>query len=219
MWDGGHYVLWQQIVQMFYQDLESGLKLLPRIIADHIKLNAYSTMRVNLAAQVLSSSVSAVLTAFGTPDTTATAKLCKMVDSFFDCLNVPYTHERERKKKTFLAPYTSTEDPRFAWLEGEFLQYLNDWKQSTLDRPGNYTANARSRMFLSWKTYERFQITTYSVIEATKFLLQEGMEYVLTERFCQDPVEEYFGSQRKIGRRSDNPDIKMFGYNDNTIRI
>lgn len=45
------------------------------------------------------------------------------------------------------------------------------------------------------------------------------MEYVLTERFCQDPIEEYFGSQRKIGRRSDNPDIKMFGCNDNTIRI
>ena len=121
--------------------------------------------------------------------------------------------------KRVQSPYTSTEDPRFAWLEGEFLQYLNDWKQSTLDRPGNYTANARSRMFLSWQTYEGLQITTYSVIEATKFLLQEGMEYVITERFCQDPIEEYFGSQRKIGRRSDNPDIKMFGYNDNTIRI
>ena len=63
------------------------------------------------------------------------------------------------------------------------------------------------------------QITTYSVVKATKFLLQEGMGYVLTERFCQDPIEEYFGSPRKIGRRSDNPDIKMFGYNDNTIHI
>ena len=60
---------------------------------------------------------------------------------------------------------------------------------------------------------------TYSITEATKFLLSEGMEYVLTERFCQDPVEEYFGNQRKIGRRSDNPDVRMFGYNDNTIRI
>ena len=56
-------------------------------------------------------------------------------------------------------------------------------------------------------------------MEATKFLLQEGMEYVLTERFCQDPIEAYFGSQQKIGRRSNNPDIKMFGYNDNTIHI
>ena len=38
----------------------------------------------------------------------------------------------KERKKTFLAPYTSTEDPRFAWLEGEFLQYLNDWNRAPL---------------------------------------------------------------------------------------
>ena len=74
-------------------------------------------------------------------------------------------------------------------------------------------------MFLSWQTFEGFKITVHSVIEATKFLLEEGMEYVLTERFCQDPVEEYFGNQRKLGRRNDNPDVYSFGYHDNTIRI
>jgi hypothetical protein len=163
--------------------------------------------------------MSAVLKAFGTPDTAGTAKLCEMVDSFFDCLNVRSTTEHQRKRKPFLAPYTNTIDQRFNWLEDEFLTYLKEWKQSTLNRPGNFTTNARAKMFLSWQTYEGLQITTYSVIEATKFLLNEGTEYVLTERFCQDPVEEYFGGQRKIGRRSDNPDIRMFGYNDNTIRI
>jgi len=219
MWNGGHYLLWQHIVQLFYQDLENGLKLVPRLTFDHIKLTSYSTMRVNLAAQVLSASVAAVLKEFSAPDTAGTAKLCEMVDSFFDCLNVRSTQEHQRKRKPFLAPYTSTTDERFDWLESEFLTYLRDWKQSTLTRQGNFTANARSRMFLSWQTYEGMQITTHSVIEATKFLLQEGMEYVLTERFCQDPIEEYFGSQRKIGRRNDNPDIRMFGYNDNTIRI
>ena len=74
-------------------------------------------------------------------------------------------------------------------------------------------------MFISWQTYEGFQISVFSVIETTKFLLQEGMEFVLTERFCQDPAEEYFGNQRKLGRGSDNPDISSFGYNNNTIRI
>lgn len=74
-------------------------------------------------------------------------------------------------------------------------------------------------MFLSWQTYEGFQLTVQSTIECTKFLLQEGMEYVLTERFCQDPAEEFFGKQRQLGRRSDNPDIRQFGYNGNTIRI
>ena len=74
-------------------------------------------------------------------------------------------------------------------------------------------------MFLSWQTYEGFSITVHSAIEVVRFLLEEGMEFVLTERFCQDPVEEYFGKQRQLGRRSDNPDIHQFGYNSNTIRI
>ena len=60
-------------------------------------------------------------------------------------------------------------------------------------------------MFISWQTYEGFKITVNAVIEIRKFLLQEGIEYVLTEPFCQDSVEEYFGSQRKLGRRNDNP--------------
>lgn len=100
-----------------------------------------------------------------------------------------------------------------------FLEYLRKWKESTECRPGNFTQTARGKMFISWQTFEGFQITVHSVIEVCKFLLQEGMEYVLTECFCQDVVEEYFGSQRKLGRRNDNPDIRTFGYNDNSIRI
>ena len=73
-------------------------------------------------------------------------------------------------------------------------------------------------MFLSWQTYEGFNITVDSAIEVVRFLLEEGMEFVLTERFCQDPVEEYFGKQRQLGR-SDNPDIDQFGYNSNIIGI
>ena len=73
-------------------------------------------------------------------------------------------------------------------------------------------------MLLSWQTHEGFKLTVSSAIEATKFLLEEGMEFVLTERFCQDPLEEYFGKQRQLGRRSNNPDIHKFGYNSNTIR-
>ena len=74
-------------------------------------------------------------------------------------------------------------------------------------------------MFVSWQTHEGVQITVHSLVEVTEFLLSQGMEYVLSERFYQDPVEEYFGNQRMLGRRCDNPDIRTFGYNDNTIRI
>ena len=44
-------------------------------------------------------------------------------------------------------------------------------------------------MFLSWQTCEATLITTHSLIELVKFLLQNNVKYVLTERFCQDPLE------------------------------
>ena len=74
-------------------------------------------------------------------------------------------------------------------------------------------------MFLSMQTYEGFIITANSLVEVTKFLLSEGFEYVLTERFCQDLIEEYFGYQRSKGRRADNPTVHDFGYNDLTISV
>ena len=98
---------------MFYQDIDSGLKLLPRLTYDHIHLTSYSVMRVNLAAQVLSASVATVLKAFGPPEEAATAKLCEMMDSFFDCLNVRSTTEYQKKRKPFLAPFRSENDERY----------------------------------------------------------------------------------------------------------
>eukprot|EP00795_Rhopilema_esculentum_P004054 gene4054-20230_t len=55
--------------------------------------------------------------------------------------------------------------------------------------------------------------------EIIKFPLSKGFEYVLIERFCKDTVQEYFGGQRKLGRRSDNPDLYAFGYNNNALYI
>ena len=100
-----------------------------------------------------------------------------------------------------------------------FCHILIHGKNSIQSRAGDFTLNARSRMFISWQTFEGFKITTHAVIEAIKYLLQQGAEFVLSERFCQDPLEEYFGNQRQLGRRSDMPDMFKFGYNDNTIRI
>ena len=42
-----------------------------------------------------------------------TAKLIKLVDRFFDCLNGRSQSEAIRKKKPDLMPYSSPDDPRF----------------------------------------------------------------------------------------------------------
>ena len=57
-----YFLLWNHIRQLFKEDLECGLHLVPKITTEHINLLAFSVMNVSLAAQVLSSSVSVALT-------------------------------------------------------------------------------------------------------------------------------------------------------------
>ena len=176
-------------------------------------------MNVRLATQVLSESIAKILYEYYPEETHGTAEFCEKMDKFFDILNVRNHSEYIKNRKPFFEPFRSNNDVRFDWLKNIFLKYLADWKTSVINRPGNFTQNACDRMFLSWQTYEGLQITVYSLIEVTQFLLNEGMQFVLSERFNQDVVEEYFGRQRSLGRRSDNPTVQQFGYNANTIRM
>ena len=98
-----------------------------RLTYEHVNLTPYSVMRVNLAAQVLSASVASVLKSFGPLEAAGTAKLCKMVDNFFDCLNVRNRLEHERKRKPFLAPYTLMHDERYNH-SGVELQFFSHWQ-------------------------------------------------------------------------------------------
>ena len=111
------------------------------------------------------------------------------------------------------------ENERFDWLFNVFLNYFNKWKLSIEDRGNNFSLNAQSKMFITWQTFQGFKITTNAIVKVAKFLLSEGVDFVHMERFCQDGIEEYFVNQRQLGRRSDNPDIQIFGYNDNAIGI
>ena len=72
-------------------------------------------------------------------------------------------------------------------------------------------------MFISQQAYKGVKTTVHALIEVVKFLLSEGCEFVLSERFCQDPLEDYLGHQKARGRFNDNPTLQAFGYNDLTI--
>ena len=217
MWNDGKYVLFRHIADLFYSDQEFSLHTLPKLTLDHIILTSYSKMKVKLATQVLSKSVAISLQESGDDEVLATAEFCTMMNDFFDCTNVRSTTEHVRKRNHFIKPYSSTDDERFSWLLDVFLKYLGDWKQSTLDRPGDFSSEARGKMFLSAQTYECLKICTHSLVEAVQFLLGKGFQYVLSERFMQDVLEDYFGHQRSKGGRSDNPTAQQFGYNDLTI--
>ena len=65
---------------------------------------------------MLSSSVSAVLEQFGDPGAAGTTKFCKIMDQFFDCMNVRNKEEHVTKGKPFLKPFDSADDERFTWM-------------------------------------------------------------------------------------------------------
>eukprot|EP00794_Sanderia_malayensis_P002816 gene2816-3252_t len=141
-----------------------------------------------------------------------------MMEKCFDCLNVRNTKEHVLKQKPALMPYTTIDDERFGYLNNTFLQYFEDWLSSIERKPGKYSKGDKANMFISYQTYEGLHIAVKSVIELTKYLLSHGIEYVLTERFCHDPLENYFGSQHAIGQRKNNPTMRDFCYNNNAIR-
>ena len=219
LWNNGQQIIWYHFHKLVNDEINSPLKLIPKLTLDHVNLTPYSVMNVRLATQILSKSVANVLYEYYPQEMHATAELCDFMDAFFDCLNVRNQVEGTKTRKEFLRPYRDIDDPRFNWLKKDFLNYLSQWKESINHREGNFTRNARDRMFISRQTYEGLQITVNSVVEATRFLLKEGMPFVLTERYNQDVLEEYFGRHRSLGRRNDNPTVHQFGYQSNTIRM
>ena len=59
-----------------------------------------------------------------------------------------------------------------------------------------------------------FSVTVKSFVDVAQTLLQEpGIEYLLSEKFSQDPLEEYFSMQRGLCGRNDNPTVAEFGRN------
>ncbi len=59
-----------------------------------------------------------------------------------------------------------------------------------------------------------------SFVNLTRELLGvPGVEYILSGKFNQDPLENYFSKQRGICGRMDNPDILQFQQNIRRIHV
>lgn len=216
----GKYILWNHISALFEADFKRGnLKLLPKIRKDHIYLNSFSKMKVNLAAQVLSETVGNVLLEYGSEEGRETAQVILLVDKFFDFMNIRSPKEADRKRKQFLAPIKDVNDERFDFLLNEFLAYFRKWDLYTDIQCEN--RSAKEKMFLSDQTFSSLIITCNSVVELSKFLLSDkvGMPFVLTNKLSQDTVEMHFGRHRAIGRTADNPTLSEYMYNDNSLRV
>ena len=110
----GKDISWSHITTLFEEDKRGGLglRLLPKLKYELLKLTSFSKMRVDLAAHVLSESVSKALSLRGGDAVAGTAKFLLMMDRFFDSTNVKNYTAGVRSRKPFQLPYTSADDKR-----------------------------------------------------------------------------------------------------------
>ena len=66
------------------------------------------------------------------------------------------------------------------------------------------------RVAIIWQIENKFQFNqwSYPVSSLT------WVKYVQTEHFIKDPLENWFGRQRSLGSKKDNPGMADFGYNN-----
>eukprot|EP00731_Ephydatia_muelleri_P014633 Em0008g353a len=139
-----------------------------------------------------------------------TAHFIGMMDKFFDALNVHNFSHGSKALKPFQLPYTSATDFQLKilkWLKDTFLCYLKDWKVSVQDQVG-ISKSERNRMLLNDATQLGLEMTCQSFLDLVPFLFSmPDVEFFLSQRLCQDPLERFFGLQRQRGSVDENPNM------------
>jgi hypothetical protein len=175
-------------------------------------------MRVSLAAQVLSSTVANALEYVVGESAKRTVDFIRMINKWFDVMNVKNLYEGQRSLNSNLMPFTDLNDPRLLWLENDFLDYLDQWKSAANGRSGNFTAKQRQLMQLSVQTLTGFRITCQSIASIVRIVLASGAPFVLTSHMNQDPLEQMFSLCRHKGGSNNNPTVAEACHSINTIR-
>lgn len=221
MWCRGKTIAWDHLKWLYNADTSqgAGLRLLPKLKLEHVNLTPFSKMRVDLAAQVLSESVSKALVLVCGDEAMETAHLAEMMDKFFDALNVHNFSHGVKSLKGFQLPYTSGEDHRLKWLESDFLKYLEDWRLSVMERK-QFTKTQKNQMLLSHETQYGLTMTSKAFIELVRYVFSiPSVDSFLSQRICQDPLERFFGLQRQRGGVHENPNVVEFTTNTQALRV
>ena len=213
LWNG-MAISWKHLLQleealMHCSKQSAGLHIAYKLKREHFHLTSFSKMRVSLAVQILSRSTCEALQYYAIPGSAGTQTFLLFMDRFFDMLNVRSKDEWIHKKKNDLKPYTSPNDSRLTWLEDAFLGYLDAWKVAVSERTG-YTKAEKALMMFSHETQVGLRMTVLSFVAVVKELLQHPElqgHYLLSERFSQDPLENFFGKVRQPGGRNTNPSV------------
>ncbi|XP_054289856.1 uncharacterized protein LOC129005088 [Macrosteles quadrilineatus] len=202
----GVWAKWDHFVTLYNLDSKSDkARSLCKITEKHVAPNAFDRMKVKLATQVFSHSVTAAMqTAVGTgqlpADAVNTATFIGRLNDIFDCLNSKVQFDANPLK----CAISSTD----AGLRvGETLKNALPWIQTW--RCDKKTSRSLSRPPCFSGLYQ----TVSSVLQLWNDIKEEDTKYLLTNRLTQDALENEFGIARQRCGYEKNPSAMQFRQN------
>ena len=202
----GGRISWEYIAALHKVQQEDILHLGNKLRAKHVQWTNHK-MKVSVAAQTLSHSVSAAITFLRKlkmqkfKDSKATSDFILLINDMFDILNSKSKFGKNNKK-----PITKE---NIADIES-FLNDGIDMLKSLKDQSGVSLAKGPRKMFVIG-----FCISALSILSISKTLLNRSVlpyEYVLTYRFSQDQIEMYFSKLRSRFGWNNNPTALQLKY-------
>lgn len=176
-------------------DKNKQYRLAHKLTNDHINPNNFQKMKVKLAAQVFSNSVAVAMNTymcFGEIPATAagTVSFIEKMDQLFDMLN----SNRFTDCKEFNKPFMGTDK------QINFLSEIDNlFKNLKVKDSSGKDFTTRMKFIFGWR------LTISSFLSLWQDLKNKNVKHVLTRRFNQDCLENYFGKVRNACGNARNP--------------
>ena len=202
----GEKISWEYIIALYKTQQTDVLHLGNKLKSKHVKWQNHK-MKVSVAAQTFSHSVSAAITFLRKlrlkefKDSKATSEFLMMMNNLFDMLNSKSKFGKHTKKPITLANYLD--------IEASVETYI-DFLLSLKDTSGIPLIKGPRQCFVTG-----FYISARSILAISKKLLQREtlpFEYVLTYRFSQDTIEMFVSKIRGRLGWNNNPTALQLKY-------
>ncbi len=196
----GKVASWKDIEAVYKIDSKNSFRCCPKLTNRHLYPNNFQKMKVKLATQVLSHTVSSVmLTAVSggllPPSAVGTAEFIEKFDQTFDCLN----SSSFKTPKLYKKPLTS-QSHHFAFL-AEMQSLVN--KLEVKDPATGKDVTSQLRCFKALQTTINGTIQVWESV-------QSSLKFLCTRHLNQDPLENFFGCIRQQGGNCDTPTAIQF---------
>ena len=196
---------WKHIEAFYEKDSKLNFRITPKLTPNHLYPSNFTKMKVRYASQIFSHSVAAALYTHVSlkslpPEAASTADFLLVMDKLFDCLNSSSFSTSKPLKKPIEAKTRHVE-----YLESMLCMFNN---LVYLERRNEVEVDVTNRIkcISGWViTIEAF-LQLWQTLQCTR-----NQKFLLTRRFNQDCLENFFGQIRQQNGNTDNPTCLQFG--------